>query len=170
MSKHKEFESNGQKYIFQRPPLSEVGRIADAAKRNGRIVPVRYYKLIMDNVIVSPKTSFKFFDEIEPNKEQVFQLNDVEYTFVYPGAKKFAEIEFEMLDDQDNPSEAKIHEQLLKHIIRVDGKPVDFEFFEELDDPTEFFDVIDAAADFFRNNEFKKVMIAATAFFRGKKI
>ena len=170
MSKHKEFESNGQKYIFQRPPLAHIGKMTDDAKQGGRIVPVKYYKLIMDNVIVSPKTSFKFFDEIEPNKEQTFQPNDIEYTFVYPGAKKCAEMEFDMTDEQGNPSEARIHEQLLAHIIRVDGKPVDFDFFEELDDPSEFFEVIDAAADFFRNNEFKKVMDAAISFFRGKKI
>lgn len=168
--KRKEVTINGRHYIFQRPPFSEIGKITDSAKENGRVVPLKFYKLMMEHVIVSPKVDFKYFDEIEPNKEKKFKPNDTEYTFVYPGAKRFAEIEFDCLDENDNPSEAKIHEVMLKHIIRVNGEPVDFDFFEALDDSEEFFEVINAAADFFRSNEFKQVMNAAISFFRGKKI
>src|SRR5690606_11831938 len=141
-----------------------------AKDSNGRTVPEKFYKLMMEHVIVSPRIDFKYFDEIEPNKEKRFKVNETEYTFVYPGAKKFAEIEFDCLDENDVPSEAKTHENLLKHIVRVNGEPVNFDFFEELEDPSEFFEVINAAAKFFVGNEFKQVMNAAISFFRGKKI
>lgn len=169
MSKKREFKSNGIQYIFQRPPLSYVGKLTDDSKEGRVIIPVKYYKNIMEHVIVSPKVDFAHFDKIEPNKEKKIELNGVEYTFVYPGAKKVAEIERAMQDDDGSPSEYNIHVQLLEHVIRVDGEKVDFDFFEELDDPTDFFTVIDEATEFFRNNEFKKVIDEAVAFFRGKK-
>lgn len=170
-TKTKEFTVNGRRYIFQRPPFSEIGRITDAAKdSNGRIVPLKMYKLMMEHVIVSPRVDFRYFDEVEPVKEKKICPNETEYTLVYPGAKKIAEIEYESLDENEVPSEAKIHENLLRHIIRVDGSPVDFEFFENLEDDSEFFIVMDEAADFFRSNEFSQVMKAAISFFRGKKV
>ncbi|NGP45967.1 hypothetical protein G4V62_13795 [Bacillaceae bacterium SIJ1] len=170
MAKQKEFESNGQKYIFQRPPLSYVGKMTDDSKdQNGRLIPEKYYRKIMENVIVSPNVDFSFFDEIEQNKEKTFKPYDTEYTFVYPGAKKIAEMEYDMQDGRGAPSELKTHEQLMKHIIRVDGEEVSFDFFEESDEVGEFFEVIDEAAKFFKDNEFKEVVGEAVAFFRGKK-
>ena len=169
--KTKEFVVNGRRYIFQRPPFSEIGRITDAAKdSNGRLVPMKFYKLMMEHVIVSPRVDFRYFDEIEPVKEKKICPNETEYTLIYPGAKRIAEIEFECLDENDNPSEAKIHELLLKEVIRVNGEPINFDFFEELEDESEFFTVMDEAAEFFRSNEFSQVLKAAAAFFRGKKV
>src|SRR5690625_1515362 len=98
MAKRREFKSNGIQYVFQRPPLSYVGKITDDSKDGRVIIPVKYYKNIMEHVIVSPKVNFAHFDKIEPKKEEKFQLNDIEYTFVYPGAKKIAEMERDMQD------------------------------------------------------------------------
>ena len=169
MAQKKEFNSNGVQYIFQRPPLSYVGKMTDDSKEGRRIIPYKYYKNIMEHVIVSPKVDFAHFDQIEPNKEETFELNDIEYTFIYPGAKKISEMEGDMQDDAGNPSEYNTHVQLLEHVIRVDGEKINFEFFEELEDPADFFTVIEKAAEFFKESEFKKVINEAVTFFRGQK-
>ena len=64
MEKQKKYECEGVEYTFQRPPMREVIKIRDRNKNeNGDIIEEKYYKELMDHVIVDPKTDWDYWDE-----------------------------------------------------------------------------------------------------------
>lgn len=171
MAKQQTFETDNQKYVFQHPGIQFSEQMKDDSRdQNGKFMPHKYYKKIMESVIVEPKVDFSYFDELEGAEEEKVQPDETEYTLVHPGTKTTAEMEYHMMNGKGVPSEVSTKEQLMKHIIKVDGKEVSFKYFDEKGDIEEYNEVIDAASSFFRDTEFKKVMDAAGRFLRGKQI
>lgn len=171
MAKQTTFETGKGKYVFQHPGIRFSEQMKDDAKdRNGKFMPDKYYKSIMDNVIVQPGVDYKFFDELEGDKTETIKPNDVEYTLVHPGTKKLSEMEYQFMGEKGIPSEVNIKEQLMKNIIKSNDEPVSFEFFDELGDVEEYQEVMKAARNFKDNLEFFKVMNAAARFLGGQKV
>src|SRR5690625_4137943 len=128
------FETEKGKYIFQHPGIRYSEQMKDDSKdRNGKMMWHRYYEKIMDNVIVEPKVSYEYFDELDGDKEETIKINDTEYQLVYPGTKTLSEMTYHFTDSRGLPSEVNTKEQLMKNIIRVDDNPVSYEFFDELE-------------------------------------
>lgn len=171
MAKQTEFTTDNATYVFQHPGIQYSEQMKDdATDRSGRLMPHKYYQKIMDNVIVQPAVDNAYFDELEGSKTETFKPDETEYTFVMPENKVKAEMEYQFMGKNGRPSQVNTKEQIMKHIVRVDDEPVSFDFFEELGDPAEYNEVIDAASTFFQNTEFMKVMSAASRFLRGQKV
>lgn len=172
MAKQHTFKAkSGNEYLFQHPGIRYSEEMKDESKdQNGKFMPHRYYQKIMENVIVKPGVDYAYFDELEGDKEQTLKPFDTEFTLVYPGAKTLSEMAYQFMDGRGQPSIVKTKEGLMKHIIKIDGKPVSFDYFDETGNIEEYNDVTDEASTFYQNTEFQEVMSAARRFLGGEEV
>ena len=63
MSKVKKVTVDGIEYTLQHPGMREAVKMRDRCKKDGDIVEEKYYKEIMDFVIVEPRVSWEYWDE-----------------------------------------------------------------------------------------------------------
>ena|SRR5690625_1009919 len=171
MSKQIEFKTDNATYIFQHPGIRYVDEMSDKSlDKNNRNMPHRYNELMMENVIVSPAVNYAYFDKLEGDKKEVFEINGRKYEFVNPGAKTLSEMSYHFTDGEGKPSQVKVKEQFMKHIIKYDGEVVSYDFFDELGDIREFNTVIEKSTVFVQNTEFMRVMTACRQFLNGEEI
>lgn len=171
MSKQIEFKTNHTTYVFQHPGIRYVDEMSDKSKdRNSRPMPHRYNELMMENVIVEPGVSYAYFDELEKGKKETHEINGQEYTLVHPGSEILSKMAYYFADSEGRPSEVSMKEQFMKHIIQHDGKPVSYDFFDEIGDIKGFNEITTKAAEFMKNTEFMRVMSACRQFLNGEEI
>lgn len=171
MAKQETFKTQHAEYIFQHPGIRFAEQMKDDAKdRNGKFMPHKYYEQIMKNVVVQPGVDYGYFDELEGEKVEVVESDGSEFELVYPGTKVLSNMAYRFQDGNGLQSQVNTKEELMKHIIRKDGEAVSYDYFDEKGTITQFTEVTDEAAVFFRDTEFQEVMNAARRFLGGEEV
>lgn len=169
MAKQEVIQVGKNEYLLQHPGIRYSEQMKDDAKdKNGKMQLDKFYQAIMRNVIFEPNVSFKYFDEIDAELTKEVEGDNAVYQLVYPGAKETALMMNRFMDGSGRPSEMRSKEQLLKHIVKIDGEEVTFEYFDKVGGIKDYNLVVSEASDFIQEFEFQKVMAESRRFLTGE--
>lgn len=167
--KQKEVTIKGTKYMLQRPSRRYVDEMKDRCKnKQGHLLLEKYNKELLKHVVVQPSgLKLSSFSEKCKSEAGSYEGEELEYELVTPDPATISRFGNEILTDEGIPSEVKVKEYLMNHVIKVDGKHVDYDFFEDVE-TDEFNGVIKAAQAHIEESEFSQLMAECRRFLERK--